>query len=80
VGDTGQRDLDRSPGTSVACRLKPNSWLRKRGRSTDLIGCVQIEKLGTLLFSVRLAPQGIRLVIPSNHRRSPGKLVVSNIL
>jgi len=40
VGGTGQRDLDRSPGTSVACRLKPNSWLRKRGRSTDFTGCV----------------------------------------
>ena len=37
VGDTGQR-----------CCLRAVTWLRKRGRSTDFTGCVQIEKLGTL--------------------------------
>jgi hypothetical protein len=39
VGDTGQRETGDA-----------DSWLRKRGRSTDFTGCVQIEKSGTLLF------------------------------
>ena len=44
VGDTDQRETGDA-----------DSWLRKRGRSTDRPGCVQLGKLGTLTLSGPIA-------------------------
>jgi hypothetical protein len=41
VGDTGQRRC-----------LRAVTWLRKRGRSTDLTGCVWMRKLGASSLSL----------------------------